>query len=427
VRLDACQANQSERAFTPGQRLDATMARRRPLPLSIPDSAPLRLADRFAGKDAGAQIAAAIADLPPGGGVVDARGIRGAGQIPRTVTIAKRVTLLLPAPTEAELVSTADPAFDVHDASGVRIYGGKLVLSGRGASAVTYTGTVSDLLLQGMTVKGSGNPADGQKGFHCQSGQTLSDLRILDNTVESVTIGISLNADLGGAIAGARIEGNLLTNIVGTAPGQGYGIHHSNGSGNPSGVRIAGNFIALAQRHSIYQARGAGVVIEDNVIVRHRQGVSTGDQRPAISVLRSTDVVVKGNVIDDPWDGAIDANGGVDAMERRITLEDNLVRNWHAFPALAVGSRAPAREGAPVDVAVRANRFVLDAIGAAPVALLIRNGRRLRISHNQFSIPISREQPDAIAIERSGDPAGTGDVELIGNCISTRAPGPGAN
>ncbi|MGH9885239.1 MAG: hypothetical protein ACREBE_06910, partial [bacterium] len=38
----------------------------------------IRMADQFPGKDAGAKIAAAIADLPQFGGVVDARGIVGA-------------------------------------------------------------------------------------------------------------------------------------------------------------------------------------------------------------------------------------------------------------------------------------------------------------------------------------------------------------
>src|SRR5262249_26784290 len=152
-----------------------------------------------------------------------------------------------------------------------------------------------------------------------------------------------------------------LSTIVGTAVGQGYGIHHANGSGLPSMIWIVDNFIELAQRHSIYQARGSGVVIARNLVVNHRQAVATGDERPAISVLRSTAVTVKNNVIEGPWDGAIDVSSGdAGGSESGVTCANNVVRNWHGFPALAIGSQAPQLEGSPADIVVSANQFTND-------------------------------------------------------------------
>jgi len=56
----------------------------------------VRKCDQFAGANAGAKIAACIADLPSTGGVADARGLEGAQTIPDALTItADNVTLLL--------------------------------------------------------------------------------------------------------------------------------------------------------------------------------------------------------------------------------------------------------------------------------------------------------------------------------------------
>jgi Right handed beta helix region len=393
----------------------------------------LRFADRFPGQDAGAKIAAAIADLPASGGVVDARGFSGAQAISAVVTISKPLTLLLPAASDAEFVSTPDPAFDVHDASGVRIAGGRLTLSARNASAVTYTGTTSNLVIENMVVSGSGAAEDGQRGFHCASGQTLSDIRIVGNAISNVTLGISLNADLGGRIDGALVQGNRLSTIVGTAVGQGYGIHHANGSGTPSMIWIVDNSIELAQRHSIYQARGSGVVIARNLVVNHRQAVASGEERPAISVLRSTAVTVKNNVIEGPYDGAIDVNGDASGSESGVTIANNVVRNWHGFPALAIGSQAPQLEGSPTDVVVSANQFTNDqsATGVSGIqgaALLIWNGKRLTISDNDFGMLNSSVDIDLIAVEGLGESPGTAvytdQVSFLANCCHSDG-GPG--
>jgi parallel beta-helix repeat protein len=55
----------------------------------------VRFADQFTGNDAGEKISACIADLPPSGGICDARGLEGEQEIGSILTLAKpNVTLL---------------------------------------------------------------------------------------------------------------------------------------------------------------------------------------------------------------------------------------------------------------------------------------------------------------------------------------------
>jgi parallel beta-helix repeat protein len=61
----------------------------------VPRLNKIRFADQFPGADAGAKIAAAIADLPSTGGTVDARGLEGAQNVSTPLVINKPVRLLL--------------------------------------------------------------------------------------------------------------------------------------------------------------------------------------------------------------------------------------------------------------------------------------------------------------------------------------------
>src|SRR5262245_49546688 len=60
-------------------------------------SAKIAVCNEFSGADAGAKIAACIADLPPGGGIADARGFEGIHIVSRNMFsgITKPFTLML--------------------------------------------------------------------------------------------------------------------------------------------------------------------------------------------------------------------------------------------------------------------------------------------------------------------------------------------
>jgi hypothetical protein len=81
----------------------------------------IRFADQFPGADAGAKVAAAIADLPASGGTVDAGGFEGSQTITSSVPIDKPVRLKLGA---ASFTCSANPCFDITS--------GNLIIEGQG-------------------------------------------------------------------------------------------------------------------------------------------------------------------------------------------------------------------------------------------------------------------------------------------------------
>jgi hypothetical protein len=138
----------------------------------------IRHANAFSGSDAGAQIAAAILDLPSTGGVVDARGIEGAQTIASTITVNKAVVILL---GYATYTSSASPAFDfprtgrhsslIGIGKGSSTDGGTRIVAassgvtplvrilGTGTSTNTTVIRISDLTIEGT------DTADGQIGL----------------------------------------------------------------------------------------------------------------------------------------------------------------------------------------------------------------------------------------------------------------------
>lgn len=379
-----------------------------------PLHAQIRYVDQYSGATAGDKIVACIGDPAlTNGGTCDARNLSGAQSIPNKVTLHSGITLVLPPPTAANFTTSANPAFNVNNASDVTILNGQVTLSGVGASAVTYTGTVSNLRIEGMTVVGSGAVGDGQLGFWCGSGQTLSNIRILNNTISGVITGISMNADLGGSIKGFLISGNHLSNIVGTDSGQGYGIHHANGSGNSSDGRIVNNYIETAQRHSIYQAKGSGVTIMGNVVRDHRAGVApTGQERPAIMISRSQNITVSGNVVENSLGGAFAVDTDTASYPvQNVVLANNIVRTTKDFYPITVGTSNPSQDSFPTDVTLIGNQIYQDAavdntFGGSLIQVF--SGKRIQLVNNYLVLtkcPVERviAYPDTRQSGRSGD------------------------
>ena len=121
----------------------------------------IRRCHLYTGVDAGAQIAACIADLPTSGGMADACGIEGAQTISATITVNKPVRLRL---CGAQFSSTADPVFNVsaplsmdgasRDVSSVKAAPGGVIFAG--------AGVVKSFALRHLTLYGNG---DGSKAL----------------------------------------------------------------------------------------------------------------------------------------------------------------------------------------------------------------------------------------------------------------------
>lgn len=105
----------------------------------------IRVADKFAGADAGHKIAAAIADLPSTGGIVDARELEGAQTISSDVFASspKPITLLLGSGTYT-LSATQNLASNHH-----------IIGLGAGSTLLSYTGSGTAIRLTSGTQYGS--------------------------------------------------------------------------------------------------------------------------------------------------------------------------------------------------------------------------------------------------------------------------------
>jgi len=101
----------------------------------------IKLCDQFLGLDAGVKIANCIADLPPTGGIADARGLLGNQTISAQLSITKaNVTLLL-----GSTVFTLDAPLSI-TSTNVNIIG-----VGRSGTIFNYTGSATAIDLSGAT------------------------------------------------------------------------------------------------------------------------------------------------------------------------------------------------------------------------------------------------------------------------------------
>jgi hypothetical protein len=177
--------------------------------------------------------------------------------------------------TIVALDSTVDLGFDIRD------------------SVVGFT-------LERLTIAPLGASRARTQAFGSNTGRHgIRRIAVRDIEVKDVGLGISIGAGVTGEYDTVVVERNRLTNLVGTTPGAGYGIHND----NASHVRIVENEIRGAQRHSYYQARGsADIRFERNLIVNHGRGArNSNPDVAALAIARSSDVVVIGNVIINPY------------------------------------------------------------------------------------------------------------------------------
>lgn len=184
----------------------------------------IRFANQFAGATAGAKIAAAIADLPSTGGIVDARGLEGAQTIAQDVGsgVTKPVELLLGAATFAVSVAQNCPDKFV------------MVGSGRLSTVLNWTGGATGTAI---TLAGTAK---------------LQSLRLTTN-VGSTSVGVRIRTGNHAQIDDVMITGATPTTGFGTPIViTGDGAATSSGSTHISNVRLD-NFVVtgLAIDHAV--------------------------------------------------------------------------------------------------------------------------------------------------------------------------------
>jgi Concanavalin A-like lectin/glucanases superfamily/Right handed beta helix region len=160
--------------------------------------------------------------------------------------------------------------------------------------------TIENLRIEG-TLPFTVAPFFGPHAIGNYSGSTnLHNITFRKLWVQDVAVGISANTGITGVYDGVTIVDNVVTNILGTESGSGYGIHCS----NARNVLIANNYIEKAGRHSIYQARGdtnANIIIENNFILNHDYyGEQPRWYAPALACARTSNVKIANNIILNP-------------------------------------------------------------------------------------------------------------------------------
>ena len=281
----------------------------------------------------------------------------------------------------------------IEDKRSVKIIGsgeGRTIIRSSGSAPFIFelAGSNDNLEIAGMTLESA---ARLRRNTHALASgpdrMNLTRARFHDLEIRNVAVGISVAGTGNGICDDVRITSNHLDNIQdvvtsgGVTSGSGYGIHND----GCSNVRISGNTIRNADRHSIYQAsayqpdrpRATGsIVIENNVIIDHGKTSSLPNEwQVALVVARSSNVVVANNEIINPYHDAIsiedpEGEGRVYAV-RNVSLIDNVVRGGHAADVFLTASGTFTSRG---------NRFYHGGAAAAPNVRRDGRGRSGRLS-----------------------------------------------
>jgi len=279
---------------------------------------------------------------------------------------------------------------------GVRIIGagaGSTIIRASASAPFIFelAGSNDDLEVAGMTLLGASQLKRNTHALASGSDRrNLTRARFHDLEIRNVAVGISIVGSSNSVCDDVRISSNSLDNIQdvvkpdGTTSGSGYGIHND----GCSNVRISGNTIRNADRHSIYQASGyqpdrraasGSIVIENNVIVDHARTSSLSNEwQVALVIARSSNVIVSGNEIINPYQDAISIEDVAEEnrryVVRNVSLIDNIVRGAHKADVFITASGTFTSRG---------NRFYHGNAASQPVIRRGGRGVSARLSSTQ--------------------------------------------
>ena len=353
-------------------------------------------ANEFSGSTAGEQIQAALAALPPGGGLVDARGL-GPGKkiISSTIKISAGQTLLLnpatelqPASPQMTMVSVAAGAtlkggdFDTtnqpsFDGKVISLTGNYEVRSSVG-SARTHT-LISDIKING----GRGGDGVYIAGTSTAS-QSAAFVVFSDLSVEGMGNCIHLYA------AGSGwVNGNLFVNV--TCAYSGVGVNMDVASG---GVIEANQFVNFGFQYGVNEST-AGIMLTGTGLIRYNlfsQAVIWDTVRVPPILISAPGSVAYSNRFVGRWQGAIsDPTGRNDYI--------NVMQNLFLINSAAISSREFASVG-KTPVTLRPGR-------GAPLSLLVTD------SDNSYH---------TMTLDNGGNATFHGTVNSTGYIVG-RAPG----
>lgn len=273
----------------------------------------------------------------------------------------------------------------------IKIVGsGGLTFSSGGSTSHIFrlTGACSNIEINGLKLAGDNVTTNDQIAIAIPdtAGNVSSNIRVIGNTISNINVGVGLYAQTNATISDVLVEGNSISNIVGTAPGRGYGVILA-GAKN---ARIVNNKMDTCHRHSIYQSWGdnVAVLIAGNQISNHRSGVATAGFFAAIDVTRSSGVVVANNTIKDYYDGGLevshDTSNSVSASNVSF-IGNKLINRKNAVAAVLIGEGLTPGSYNTEHVLFLGNTFIDSAsVAGYKPYLWILNGIDINIQSNHF-------------------------------------------
>jgi hypothetical protein len=280
-------------------------------------------------------------------------------------------------------------SLNITNKTNIRITGGGSIFLTGGASGdyiFQLVGTVSNLEIDHLTLIGDNNAAYFQTAIGANSGQTISNTSFHDNIISNINVGIAHNCFSGGSWSKGLCFNNTLTNLVGSAAGQGYGIHMS----GATNIRVYGNVVDNASRHGIYQGSGTNCnnVIEANQIINHRSTAFDATYKTAINCARSSNVTIANNKVINGYDGGLEVsheNSTALTGGDIIVTGNSFIGRQNNVPYILVGQQAVPTVSVVNNVEIIGNLFNSAAIGGAfATDIYIANGSQLNIQHNTF-------------------------------------------
>lgn len=281
-------------------------------------------------------------------------------------------------------------ALTITNKSRIRLSGkGRVFFSGApsGDYIFTMVGTIDNLEIDSLTLEGDNNSGYSQGAIGNNSGQTISNTSFHDLTIKNINVGISHNANLSGSYTGGLCYNNYLENIKGTVAGSGYGIQ----AARAYNLKIYGNTINNASRHSIYIGRGQNLacLIENNVIINHRKDVFDASIRAAIDCGRVSGVTIMGNTFRDCYDGQIylgqDTSTGDDCADILI-IGNKFGTPKNAVPCIWLGEQLVPTTNEMFKIDVLDNTFEQDATLTTASCILLLNGNQITVKNNRLRV-----------------------------------------
>jgi hypothetical protein len=171
-------------------------------------------------------------------------------------------------------------------------------------TAFNLVGTINKLTIDSLSIEGEANSSYHTRGIGNSSDQLISNVSFNNLNIKGVNIAIALDTKDEGDYDKTIVSQNIISGIKGTGSNQGLGIRLE----KATNCIISENIIDNCSVHSIYinNCTGGSNIISKNVIKDHRKDDHATSNSQALSIVRSSGIIVSDNTFLNNYDGGIE-------------------------------------------------------------------------------------------------------------------------